>query len=211
MLATLLMVFAFPTSSQAFTLIPNHSHHNTMSETPSAQDLVEMTAYLPVTLVIRGLDGTEYSISHGKILQTHTNHISRLGGKSLEVYILLLEKGSELGVRDVQRELEYSSPNLAYYHLNKLHGLGYVEKTELNKYRILETHIPLIRALEMPSVHLDTHPQYLTMLLIFAILTILSFLFIVVDIPMIIMKIIFFLTSLSSFTYFYHQKGKYCV
>ena len=46
---------------------------------------------------------------------------SELKGNTLRVYWMLLQSQSAgVGVREVQRQLGFSSPALASYHLNKL-------------------------------------------------------------------------------------------
>ena len=53
---------------------------------------------------------------------------SELKGKTLLVYMHMLKRPSEaVGVREVQRELGFSSPSVSSYHLNKLQDLGLVE------------------------------------------------------------------------------------
>jgi len=52
-----------------------------------------------------------------------------LRGKTLRVYRYLLKKGKPVGVREVQRALKFSSPRLAFYHLNKLEETGFLKKT----------------------------------------------------------------------------------
>ncbi len=53
---------------------------------------------------------------------------SELKGKTLLVYMHMLKRPSEaVGVREVQRELGFSSPSVSSYHLNKLQELGLVE------------------------------------------------------------------------------------
>ena len=53
---------------------------------------------------------------------------SELKGKTLLVYMHILKNPSEpVGVREVQRELGFSSPSVSSYHLNKLQDLGLVE------------------------------------------------------------------------------------
>ncbi|MCX8170839.1 MAG: hypothetical protein N3E47_02530 [Candidatus Bathyarchaeota archaeon] len=60
---------------------------------------------------------------------------SSLKGKTLKVYMYLLERsGSRVGVREVQRQLKFSSPSLAAYHLDKLVSLGLVGKTATGEY-----------------------------------------------------------------------------
>jgi hypothetical protein len=51
-----------------------------------------------------------------------------LRGKTLEVYRHLLKAGKPLGVREVQRALDLSSPSLAVYHLAKLEDVGLLKK-----------------------------------------------------------------------------------
>jgi DNA-binding transcriptional ArsR family regulator len=61
-----------------------------------------------------------------------------LKGRTMSVYALLLSRG-EMGVRDVQRALGFSSPSLALHHLNKLAELGLVRKDENGIYSISRT------------------------------------------------------------------------
>ncbi len=59
----------------------------------------------------------------------------RLKGKTLQVYIYLL-KHDRVGVREVQRDLDFSSPSVASYHLEKLIELGLVSKDEHGRYYV---------------------------------------------------------------------------
>ncbi|HYR04427.1 MAG TPA: hypothetical protein VEO75_03480, partial [Nitrososphaerales archaeon] len=43
-----------------------------------------------------------------------------LRGKTLKVYMYILKQGKPVGVREVQRELGFSSPSVAYHHIEKL-------------------------------------------------------------------------------------------
>ena len=52
--------------------------------------------------------------------------VKDLNGRTLMVYFVLLNKKS-IGVRDLQRHLELSSPSVAKYHLEKLVNLHLVE------------------------------------------------------------------------------------
>jgi hypothetical protein len=53
---------------------------------------------------------------------------SELKGKTLLVYMHILKKPTEaFGVREIQRELGFSSPSVSSYHLNKLQDLGLIE------------------------------------------------------------------------------------
>ena len=58
-----------------------------------------------------------------------SRELKDIGLSTLKVYLLLLEEGSALGVREVQRKIGFRSPSTAKYHLDKLVELGLVEKT----------------------------------------------------------------------------------
>lgn len=63
---------------------------------------------------------------------------SQLKGNTLRVYWHLLQSPHDsAGARRTQRELGFSSPALAVYHLDKLAELGLVEKV-LGEYRLLK-------------------------------------------------------------------------
>jgi len=53
---------------------------------------------------------------------------SELKGNTLRVYWFMLKSGDNVGVREVQKALRFSSPRLASYHLEKLEELGLVKK-----------------------------------------------------------------------------------
>jgi predicted DNA-binding transcriptional regulator len=61
-----------------------------------------------------------------------------LKGRTMSVYALLLSQG-EMGVRDVQRALGFSSPSLALHHLTKLAELDLVRKDVHGIYSISKT------------------------------------------------------------------------
>jgi hypothetical protein len=54
-----------------------------------------------------------------------------LRGKAWKVYWLLLKTGKPVGVREVQRALRFSSPSIAFHHLEQLRELGLVQKQEI--------------------------------------------------------------------------------
>lgn len=56
-----------------------------------------------------------------------------LRGLTLKVYKAILRSDKPIGIREVQRELNLSSPTLALYHINKLEEAGLIKK-ELNGY-----------------------------------------------------------------------------
>jgi hypothetical protein len=63
---------------------------------------------------------------------------SNLTGNTLRVYKALLNSDNGvLGVRELQRQLKFSSPALASYHLNKLEDLELVVK-ERGDYRLIK-------------------------------------------------------------------------
>ena len=57
-----------------------------------------------------------------------------LRGKTLTVYLYLLKHGKAMGVREIQKELGFSSPSVAFHHLDKLVELGVVEKDQYDRY-----------------------------------------------------------------------------
>ena len=59
----------------------------------------------------------------------------RVYGKTWDVYLCILTSHS-IGVRDIWRNLNLSSPSLAQYHVNKLLDLKLIESTEEGKYRV---------------------------------------------------------------------------
>jgi DNA-binding transcriptional ArsR family regulator len=61
-----------------------------------------------------------------------------LKGRTMSVYALLLSSG-EMGVRDVQRALGFSSPSLALHHLTKLSELDLVAKDVDGVYSVTRT------------------------------------------------------------------------
>jgi len=63
--------------------------------------------------------------------------VSELKGNTLRVYWALLNsRDGVMGVRQLQRQLGFSSPTLAAYHLNKLENLELVVK-ERGDYRLV--------------------------------------------------------------------------
>jgi hypothetical protein len=59
-----------------------------------------------------------------------------LQGKTMQVYALLLTHG-QLGVREIQRMLAFSSPSVAAHHLSKLMNVGLVTKDNFGDYYVL--------------------------------------------------------------------------
>lgn len=64
---------------------------------------------------------------------------SQLKGKTLMIYWYMLRaSGSHVGVREIQRSLNLSSPSVAAHHLEKLVSLGLVDKTRTGEYYLIQ-------------------------------------------------------------------------
>jgi len=61
---------------------------------------------------------------------------AEIKGTTLRVYHFLM-KMTDLGPREIQRELDLSSPSVAVYHLNKLVEWGLIEKTPQGRYNVI--------------------------------------------------------------------------
>jgi hypothetical protein len=61
-----------------------------------------------------------------------------LKGRTMSVYAILLSQGP-MGVREVQRALNFSSPSLALHHLTKLSELELVTKDVRGTYEVTRT------------------------------------------------------------------------
>lgn len=59
-----------------------------------------------------------------------------LRGNTLRVYWYMLTQNESVGVREVQRTLDMSSPSVASHHLTKLVSLDLVEQLSDNTYRV---------------------------------------------------------------------------
>jgi len=72
---------------------------------------------------------------------------SELKGKTLLVYWYMLKTpASGVGVREIQRALNFSSPSIAAHHLEKLISLGLVDKRGTGEYFLTqEVKIGLLR------------------------------------------------------------------
>lgn len=72
---------------------------------------------------------------------------SELKGKTLIVYMYILKGGREtVGVREVQRNLGFSSPSVAAYHLQKLKDLGLIENAYGDYRLIKEVKVGVLRS-----------------------------------------------------------------
>ena len=99
---------------------------------------------------------------------------SELRGNTLRSYWALLNsKDGLIGVRELQRRLNFSSPALASYHLNKLREMGLVAHEEGNYKLIREVRVGILKQfVKLGTYLLPRYVLYATMfttLLVFLI------------------------------------------
>jgi hypothetical protein len=71
---------------------------------------------------------------------------AELKGKTLMVYMYIIKSDEDgVGVREVQRALNFSSPSVASYHLNKLQDLGLVENKYGDYFLIREIKVGILK------------------------------------------------------------------
>ncbi|MEO9319368.1 MAG: hypothetical protein ABI361_01720 [Nitrososphaera sp.] len=61
-----------------------------------------------------------------------------LRGKTLMVYSYMIKRKEPIGVRELQRDLGFSSPSVATYHIEKLLGLSLVGQDEYGRYFVAQ-------------------------------------------------------------------------
>ena len=77
----------------------------------------------------------------------------RIYGKTLDVYLCILTSEDSIGVRDIWRALDFSSPSLAQYHVNKLLDLKLIETDFDGKYKINDQEsIEALRSMLIPRL-----------------------------------------------------------
>lgn len=82
------------------------------------------------------------------IEKTEEEIVSVLKGNTLRVYWCLLKsKNGEVGMKEIQTNLKFSSPNLALHHLEKLRKLGLIDKREGSYHLVKEVKIDIINQL----------------------------------------------------------------
>lgn len=59
-----------------------------------------------------------------------------LQGITLQVYLYAVKKGKSIGPRDTMKNINLSSPSVAYRHLQKLEDMGYLQKNDYGEYII---------------------------------------------------------------------------
>lgn len=62
----------------------------------------------------------------------------QLKGKTLQVYMYMIKRKEPVGVREVQRDLDFSSPSVANYHIDKLVQLALAGQDEYGRYYIIQ-------------------------------------------------------------------------
>lgn len=62
----------------------------------------------------------------------------QLKGKTLQVYTYMIKKKEPVGVREVQRDLAFSSPSVANYHIEKLVAMALVSQDEYGRYFVVQ-------------------------------------------------------------------------
>ena len=70
-----------------------------------------------------------------QVADSDKKHVS---GTTRSVYLYILTSRKAIGVRDVWRDLELSSPSLAQYHINKLLERQLIEIDRYGKYQATE-------------------------------------------------------------------------
>ena len=63
------------------------------------------------------------------VTENELKAFSELRGNTLLVYLCLVKGAYPMGAREVQKKMEFSSPALALYHLEKLENLHLIKKT----------------------------------------------------------------------------------
>ena len=74
---------------------------------------------------------------------TREEVVRRLNGRTLMIYFVLLNKG-QIGVRELQRHLNLSSPSVARYHLEKLTELFLVENRNGTYFLVRKADLPVL-------------------------------------------------------------------
>lgn len=109
--------------TQSFTddevLYPNSSSQNGDERKDTAKPKVEINGVIQKPVGFNGMS------------------VDSLKGKTLDIYYFLVKNPGYHGVRDVQRTLQYSSPSLAAYHLNRLLEAKVVIKNDAGQYAVI--------------------------------------------------------------------------
>lgn len=63
--------------------------------------------------------------------------LNTLQGKTLVIYWTILKASEPIGVRELQRQLNLSSPSLVSYHIKKLEELQLIDKNQIGAYFVI--------------------------------------------------------------------------
>jgi predicted DNA-binding transcriptional regulator len=89
---------------------------------------------------------------------------AELKGNTLRVYLYVLKSAGNVGVREVQRALGFSSPTLAVYHLDKLAELGLLEKRYGEYHLVREVKVGVLKQfIRVGGFMLPRHLFYATL------------------------------------------------
>ena len=104
---------------------------------------------------------------------------SELKGNTLRVYWYVMNANKQtVGVREVQRALEFSSPTLALYHLDKLKDLGLVSKDSGEYTLIKEVKVDVLKQfLKVGRVFVPRFALYATLFTALLAFTLFSLIF----------------------------------
>ena len=69
-------------------------------------------------------------------MEEEVDYDALIHGTTLRVYKHLLKTSESIGVRELQRSLDFSSPSVAAHHLNKLEEWGICSKGADNRYKL---------------------------------------------------------------------------
>lgn len=114
-----------------------------------------------LSLSVKSPDGDSYVSLMGEEEKIE----SELKGNTLRVYWMLLQsRNASAGVREVQRQLGFSSPALASYHLNKLAELGLVGEKNGEYHLVREVRVGVLKQFtKFGSIMLPRHVLYAAM------------------------------------------------
>lgn len=81
------------------------------------------------------------------LLKQKEDAVYDLKGKTLQVYLYLMQKNAPSGIREIQRDLNLSSPSVANYQIEKLVDLELVGKDVHGRYYLLrKVQVPSLKA-----------------------------------------------------------------
>ena len=136
--------------------------------------------------------------------------LSKIKGKTLLVYWELLKTQQPIGVRDLQRNLNFSSPSVAAYHLNKLLDLQVAIKNGDGSYQVKKK-VPLTELANFLMFRLANRvillPRYVFYLSFFILLSMGYFFFFFTP-PLTTASFFVFIFSLSTISFSLYETVK---